>query len=70
MSADADIIEGPKLPIEAGTMAVPRGPGLGVSLDHDKVARAHEVYRKCGMTGRDDRPLMRRLDPSWTGGLL
>jgi glucarate dehydratase len=51
-------------------MAVPKGPGLGVALDHDKVARAHEVYSKCGMRGRDDAPLMRRLDPSWTGGLL
>ena len=26
-------------------MAVPDGPGLGVALDRDKVARAHEVYR-------------------------
>jgi glucarate dehydratase len=66
----ADIIEGPKLPIEGGRMAVPRGPGLGVALDQDKVARAHEVYSKCGMRGRDDGPLMRRLEPSWTGGLL
>jgi glucarate dehydratase len=68
--ADADIIEGPKLPIAGGKMAVPSGPGLGVALDHDKVARAHEVHSKCGMRGRDDAPLMRRLDPSWTGGLL
>jgi glucarate dehydratase len=67
---DADIIEGPKLPIVDGRMAVPRRPGLGVALDHDKVARAHEVFEKCGMRGRDDGPLMRRLEPSWTGGLL
>ena len=67
---DADIIDGPKLPIRGGTMAVPTGPGLGVALDRDKLARAHEVYQKCGMRGRDDAPLMRRLDPGWTGGLL
>jgi glucarate dehydratase len=67
---DADIIEGPKLPIKGGTMAVPKGPGLGVALDRDKLARAHEVYTKCGMRGRDDGPLMRRLEPGWTGGLL
>jgi glucarate dehydratase len=66
----ADIIEGPTLAIAGGTMAVPRGPGLGVALDHDRVARAHEIHTKCGMKGRDDGPLMRRLDPSWTGGLL
>jgi glucarate dehydratase len=67
---DADLIEGPKLPIHAGTMAVPQGPGLGVTLDRDKLARAHEVYNKCGMRRRDDATLMRRLEPGWTGGLL
>src|SRR5579883_2057359 len=66
----ADIIEGPKLPIQGGCMAVPEGPGLGVTLDKDKLARAHEVFRKCGMRGRDDASLMRKLEPGWTGGLL
>jgi glucarate dehydratase len=67
---DADLIEGPKLPIRDGTMAVPAGPGLGVALDRDKLARAHEVYGKCGMRGRDDASLMRRIEPGWTGGPL
>ncbi len=66
----ADIIEGPMLAIRNGSMAVPTGPGLGVSLDRDKLARAHEVYEKCGMRGRDDRSLMRRLEPGWTGEQL
>ena len=43
-------------------MQVPTGQGLGVNLDRDKLARAQEVYQKCGMRGRDDRSLMRRLD--------
>ena len=38
--------------------------------DSDLLARAHEVYRKCGMRARDDASLMRKLDPTWTGGLL
>jgi len=67
---DADLIEGPKLAIKDGKMAVPTAPGLGVSLDRDKLAKANETYKKCGMKGRDDRPLMKRLDPDWTGGLL
>jgi glucarate dehydratase len=67
---DADIIQGPKLPIVAGKMAIPTGSGLGVNLDPDKLARAHEVYRKCGMTGRDDATLMKRIEPGWTGELL
>src|SRR4029078_12437037 len=50
----ADIIVGPKLPIVDGRMKIPAAPGLGVELDHDKLARAHEVYEKCGMRDRDD----------------
>lgn len=65
-----DIIEGPKLTIQGGKMAVPAGPGLGVNLDRDKLALANETYKKCGMRGRDDRSLMRRLEPGWTGQLL
>ncbi|HWE40304.1 MAG TPA: enolase C-terminal domain-like protein [Isosphaeraceae bacterium] len=68
--ADADILAGPTLPIRDGRMAVPAGAGLGVALDRDKVARAHEVYRKAGMARRDDGTLMRKLEPGWTGGLL
>jgi glucarate dehydratase len=65
-----DIIEGPKLAIKDGQMAVPPGPGLGVTIDQDKLARAGETYMKCGMKGRNDATLMKRLDPGWTGGLL
>jgi glucarate dehydratase len=67
---DADILDGPKLPILEGKMAVPAGPGLGVALDHDKLARAHEVYQKTSMRRRDDGSLMRRIEPGWTGGPL
>ncbi|HEV3168649.1 MAG TPA: enolase C-terminal domain-like protein [Isosphaeraceae bacterium] len=63
----ADILEGPKLPIQDGHMTVPAGPGLGVRLDQDKLARAHEVYQKCGMRGRDDASLMKQMEPGWTG---
>lgn len=62
-----DIIEGTPLAIRDGAMALPTGPGLGISLDHDKLARAHEVYQKCGMHRRDDAALMKRLEPGWTG---
>jgi glucarate dehydratase len=65
-----DVIEGPRLAIQGGKMAIPAGPGLGVTLDHDNLARAHETYVKCGMRGRDDRSLMQRLEPGWKGELL
>jgi glucarate dehydratase len=66
----ADIIEGPKLPIRNGRMQVPVGAGLGVTLDRDKLARAAEVYRRCGMRHRDDGTLMRRIEPGWRGEAL
>ncbi len=66
----ADIIAGSNLPIKDGHMRVPAGPGVGVELDRDKLARAHEVYKKCGMTGRDDAETMRRMQPGWTKTLF
>ena len=62
-----DILDGPRLTIRNGSMPVPAAPGLGIALDRDKLARAHEVYKKCGMRGRDDATLMKRLEPGWTG---
>src|SRR5207247_652554 len=61
----ADIIRGPNLRIQGGKVAVPAGPGLGVEIDPDKLARAHEVYRKCGMRGRDEAYTMRLVEPGW-----
>ena len=61
----ADIIEGPNLPIKNGHMAVPKSLGVGVQLDRDKLARAHEAYKKCGMRQRDDASTMRRMVPGW-----
>lgn len=61
----ADIIQGPNLKIENGFMKVPPGPGLGVELDRDKLAAAHETYVKCGMTDRDDGATMRMVQPNW-----
>jgi glucarate dehydratase len=41
-----DIIEGGKLPYRNGKMLVPKGPGLGVKLDRDKLAEYHELSKK------------------------
>jgi L-alanine-DL-glutamate epimerase-like enolase superfamily enzyme len=44
-----DVLEGmDALPYEDGHLRVPDGPGLGVSLDRDKVARYAETYRREG----------------------
>ena len=43
-----DIIVGGKMRYVDGAIAVPTGPGLGVELDRDKLARYAEYYRKVG----------------------
>jgi glucarate dehydratase len=43
-----DVIAGGKLPYVNGGIAVPGGPGLGVELDPDRLARYSEAYKKEG----------------------
>lgn len=61
----AEIIAGGKLPIRGGKMQIPKSPGLGVELDRDQLARAHEIYRRSGMKQRDDAGTMQRVEPGW-----
>jgi glucarate dehydratase len=57
-----DIIQGGKMKCEAGAIAVPTAPGLGVELDRDKVAEYRELYRRLGSYPYDQDPLR----PGWT----
>jgi glucarate dehydratase len=43
-----DVIAGGKLPYVDGSIAVPDGPGLGVRLDRERVARYAELYKELG----------------------
>jgi len=63
-----DIIEAGVLSFVDGAVPVPDGPGLGVTLDRDAVARLHEQWRRCGIRARDDIAAMRVRHPDWTGG--
>ncbi len=60
-----DIIQGNNLLIRNGRMQIPNRPGVGVELDQDKLRRANEVYRRCGMRERDDATTMRMFVPDW-----
>jgi glucarate dehydratase len=51
-----DIIAGGKMKYVNGCIAVPSGPGLGVSLDRDKLAQYAELYRKLGNYAYDRDP--------------
>jgi L-alanine-DL-glutamate epimerase-like enolase superfamily enzyme len=55
----ADIISGGKLKFDGPLLTVPEGPGIGVELDREAVARFHANYRKVGTyaitgSGRQD----------------
>lgn len=56
-----DIIAGGKLPYRNGRIAVPTGPGLGVSLDRDRLARYAELYKELGGYAYDRDPAR----PGW-----
>ena len=49
-----------------GYLDVPDAPGLGVELDEDAVAAAHELYLTEGLGARDDAVAMQYLIPGWT----
>jgi glucarate dehydratase len=57
-----DVIAGGRMAYENGAIAVPKGPGLGVRLDRDKLARYHELFRRLGPYPYDQDPLR----PGWT----
>jgi glucarate dehydratase len=64
--ASDEIVEGGRIPIIDGMIAVPEKPGLGVTLDYDQLARGRERYERCGYRTRDDAHEMRkRIDPNW-----
>jgi glucarate dehydratase len=54
------------LEIRDGAVAVPPASGLGIRLDRDRVAAAHELYLEHGLGVRDDGVAMQYLVPGWT----
>ncbi|GAB4025004.1 enolase C-terminal domain-like protein [Spirosoma gilvum] len=60
-----EVIVGGRIPFEEGTVAVPQGPGLGVELDRQALAKLHQNYLDCGLTKRDDETEMQKVQPGW-----
>ena len=60
-----DVVVPGALDFDGGAVAVPRGPGLGVELDRDALARLHEQYLRCGLRNRDDTGYMQRVNPGY-----
>jgi len=66
---DDVIVEG-KMKYEDGSMAVPAGPGLGVELDEDRMARYEEFFQKKGdyvarFSEDTQRPQWFPINPAW-----
>jgi glucarate dehydratase len=57
-----DVIVGGKLCYRDGSIAVPTAPGLGVTLDRDKLREYHELFNELGTYPYDRDPLR----PDWT----
>ncbi len=53
------------LRIVDGRIAVPSTPGLGIELDREALAAAHELYLGHGLGARDDAVAMQYLVPGW-----
>jgi len=45
---------------------VPQKPGLGVEIDMDELAKAHDLYKRHGLGARDDATAMQYLIAGWT----
>lgn len=60
-----DIIQGGRLEISSGALTVPEGPGLGVSLDQDALARLHSLYKEARVKDRDDTDEMQKYVPGY-----
>jgi glucarate dehydratase len=57
-----DVIVGGLMKYENGAIAVPTGPGLGITLDRDKLGEYHEAFLRLGGYPYDQDPLR----PGWT----
>jgi glucarate dehydratase len=53
------------LQIVGGSVQVPTEPGLGVTVDENKLAAAHELYQREGLGARNDATAMQFLVRDW-----
>jgi glucarate dehydratase len=60
-----DVVAGQPFIFSGGALRVPSGPGLGVELDREALARLHEQYLASGLRNRDDTGYMQRVVPGY-----
>lgn len=57
-----DVIQGGLMRYHGGAIDVPRGPGLGVKIDRERLAKYHDLFLRLGPYPYDQDPLR----PGWT----
>lgn len=60
-----EVLLGGKVPIVGGCVHLTDKPGLGVELDHAKLAELHEAFKVCRIRTRNDVAQMQRYRPEW-----
>jgi glucarate dehydratase len=60
-----DLIEPGGLEFVDGSVTVPTTPGLGVTLDRDRLGELHEQYLSCGVRRREDTVYMQEIQPDF-----
>ncbi len=60
-----DLVEPGVLEFVDGSVAVPTTPGLGVTLDRDRLGELHEQYLRCGVRRREDTVYMQGIEPDF-----
>ncbi|UXS34293.1 glucarate dehydratase [Agrobacterium tumefaciens] len=60
-----DVIEGTPFTFRGGRLDVPEGPGLGVTLDRQKLSELAALYEQTAMRERDDTAYMKLFDPAY-----
>jgi glucarate dehydratase len=60
-----DVVPDGTFEFRGGSVAVPDGPGLGVTLDEDALAALHELYLTSGLRSRDDTGYRRSVEPGF-----
>lgn len=60
-----EVLIGGKVPIRGGCVQLSSAPGLGVTLDHERLAVLHESFLRCRIRTRNDVAQMQRYRPDW-----
>jgi glucarate dehydratase len=61
-----EVVAGGKLPIVGGCVRVGDAPGLGLTLDPERLARGHATFNRIALRTRDDTGQMRKYDPAFS----